>query len=113
MEQTTSSPTPRHVVYVAGPMTGFPDQNYPAFNAAAEKLRALGYGVLNPVDCEQDNDTGAPQAWSWYMRRALAMLIRADAVALLPGWEMSRGAMLEVHVSEQLGMDIRALDGWL
>lgn len=37
-------------VYVAGPMTGLKDFNYPAFNAAADALRALGYQVENPAD---------------------------------------------------------------
>ena len=37
-------------VYIAGPMTGLPDFNYPAFNAAAAKLRALGLEVLNPAE---------------------------------------------------------------
>ena len=32
-------------VYVAGPMTGLPDFNYPAFNAEAQRLRGLGYQV--------------------------------------------------------------------
>lgn len=113
MRESTSSPTPRHVVYVAGPMTGFPEMNYPAFDAAADQIRALGYDVLNPVDTEQDNDTGQPQSWDWYMRRALVMLVGATGVALLPDWHLSRGAQLEKHVAEQLGMDIRPLSGWL
>lgn len=37
-------------VYVAGPMTGIPDFNYPAFNAVADQLRAQGYEVENPAD---------------------------------------------------------------
>ena len=28
-------------IYIAGPMSGLPDLNYPAFNAMAERLRAL------------------------------------------------------------------------
>ena len=32
-------------VYVAGPMTGIENFNYPAFNAAADALRAQGYQV--------------------------------------------------------------------
>lgn len=37
-------------VYVAGPMTDLTDFNYPAFNAVADRLRALGYEVENPAD---------------------------------------------------------------
>jgi hypothetical protein len=43
-------------VYVAGPMTGIKDFNYPAFNAVAASLREAGYLIENPaehgtVDC--------------------------------------------------------------
>ncbi|MCS8243350.1 DUF4406 domain-containing protein [Pseudomonas aeruginosa] len=34
-----------HRVYLAGPMTGLPDFNYPAFNAEEKRIRALGYIV--------------------------------------------------------------------
>ena len=37
------------IVYIAGPMTGLPDLNYPAFNAAEEALTAAGHAVLNPA----------------------------------------------------------------
>lgn len=100
-------------LYVAGPMTGIPDFNYPAFNAAAAMLAGFGYTVLNPVDAEQHNDTGAPQAWDWYMRHALRMVLDADAIALLPGWENSKGASVEVHVARALGMQAEPLEVWV
>lgn len=37
-------------VYLAGPMTGIADYNFPAFNAAAARLRAVGFDVVNPAD---------------------------------------------------------------
>lgn len=100
-------------VYVAGPMTGIPDFNYPAFNAAAEALRAAGHTVLNPVDSEQHNDTGKPQRWDWYMRHALRMVLDSEALALLPGWENSKGARLEFQVADSLGLPCRPLSDWL
>ena len=100
-------------VYVAGPMTGLPEFNYPAFRAAGSLLAAEGFDVLNPVEVEQENASGEPQAWDWYMRRALRMVVDADGVALLPGWERSRGARLEFHVATSLELDVRPLDEWL
>ena len=101
-------------LYVAGPMTGYPDFNYPAFNDAAASLRARGFNVLNPVDAEQHNPTpGTPQAWDWYMRHALRMVLESSGVALLDGWRDSRGAVLEVTVAKALRLDVRPLDAWL
>ena len=37
-------------VYCSGPMTGHPDHNIPAFNAAAKRLREQGHFVVNPAE---------------------------------------------------------------
>lgn len=100
-------------LYVAGPMTGLPDYNYPAFDQAETDLRAAGYDVLNPVNAEDHNTTGTAQTWQWYMRHGLAMVIQADGVALLPGAHNSRGAALERHVAEALNLPVKALAEWL
>ena len=100
------------ILYVAGPMTGLPEFNYPAFNAAATELRAKGHDVLNPADIENDNDAGQPQAWDWYMRRAIAMVARADGLAMLPGWENSKGARLEHSIGRALKLDIHPVWWW-
>lgn len=79
---------------LVGPMTGLPQFNYPAFNAAAAELRAAGFQVWNPADCGL-----GPHPRGWYMRQSLGALPHADAVVLLPGWEASAGARLEVHTA--------------
>ena len=90
-------------VYIAGPMSGLPDFNYPAFNAVAAELRAEGQTVVNPAE----NDSGSTgQPWEFYMRLGLIGLMQCDEIMLLPGWENSPGACLEHHVAEALGMRI-------
>ncbi|QJU52953.1 DUF4406 domain-containing protein [Herbiconiux sp. SALV-R1] len=97
-------------VYIAGPMTGLPLFNYPAFNEAAAHLRALGHTPLNPA---RHDIAGPIKPWDYYMRDALSLVIQADGIALLSGWEDSRGAVLEHILGDALGMDIRPLEGWL
>jgi hypothetical protein len=92
-------------LYLAGPMTGYPDWNFPLFNRTAADLRRLGYRVLNPADNGLDETD-----WTVCMRRAIAMLIQADALALLPGWQESKGARLEHIIASALGMDVRNVD---
>jgi hypothetical protein len=94
-------------------MTGLPEFNYPAFRKAEADLRANGLDVLNPVNAEAENQTGQPQTWQWYMRRALRMVSEADGIALLPGWEYSEGARLEYHVGTKLLISVLPLEDWL
>ena len=91
------------IVYIAGPMSGLPDFNYPAFNAAEETLRAAGHHPINPA--RHGDDHRAPD-WDWtdYMRRTIRDVTQADAIHLLPGWEKSRGAQLEATIAKALGL---------
>lgn len=86
-------------VYISGPMSGLSEHNYPAFFAAAEIVRKEGDEPINPAE-------GAPEGWTWeqYMRRAIALLLGADAILTLPGWQESKGARLEYVVAQHLGM---------
>ena len=87
-------------IYLAGPMTGLPKFNYPAFHAEAARLRLLGYHVENPAE----NNAPAGTTWDGYMRLALVQLVTCDCIALLPGWIHSKGARLEFTVAKNLGM---------
>lgn len=86
------------IIYLAGPMSGLPDSNYPAFNSEAARLREKGFDVRNPAE--------GPECFSWadYMRNALIMMMQCDTIRLLPNWTSSKGALLEAHIAEQLGM---------
>nr|WP_286197221.1 DUF4406 domain-containing protein [Variovorax boronicumulans] len=94
-------------VYLSGPMTGHPEFNFPAFNAAAAALRARGTVVVNPA--EHGLVDGA--TWADYVRADIAQLAVCESIALLPGWSASRGAALEVHNALALGMSVTYLEG--
>lgn len=87
-------------------MTGLPEFNFPAFHAAARKLRELGYEVANPA--EINSETGGD--WHYYLRADIKALCDCDTLALLPGWEGSKGAHLELHVAHRLGMEVMAVE---
>lgn len=89
-------------IYIAGPMTGLPDFNYPAFHEAAKRLRALGHEVLNPAE----NPVPPCGTWVGYMRMALAQLVECECVALLPGWADSKGAVIERNLAQALFMEV-------
>lgn len=87
-------------IYVAGPMTGHPELNFPAFHAAAATLRMLGHHVENPAEINPDQSA----EWLDCMRADIAQLVTCDAVYMLQGWEGSRGAQLEYAVAVGLGL---------
>lgn len=88
--------------YIAGPMTGQPDLNFPAFHRAAAQLRAQGHEAVNPAEINPDPSAG----WNACMRADIAQLVTCDGIFLLPGWESSKGASLERHIARALDMQV-------
>lgn len=89
-------------IYIAGPMTGIDDFNFPAFNAAAEALRAQGWHVENPAD----HGVVAGATWEDYLAYDLTRIGKCGAIYLLPGWSKSKGARLEHDLARRLGMRV-------
>lgn len=94
------STIPRHH-YLAGPMSGVQDHNFPLFNRVARELRRIGHEVFNPAE---NKDGGERQSRAYYMRLDLPALLQSEAIVLLPGWQRSRGASLEAWMAADLGM---------
>lgn len=96
-------------IYIAGPMSGLPEHNLPAFAQAAIDLDSAGYHAVNP------GERGAIDGWSWsdYLRADIPLLLKCDAVALLPGWENSKGARLEFTIAHDLDMRTESLEWYL
>lgn len=111
-------------LYLAGPMTGKPNFNFPAFDFAAAKLRQkLGAYVFSPAEHDrcvygpelEDNPTGdvllAKINHSFSLRKALLADLTficqdADGIALLPGWEKSKGVACELATARALGLSV-------
>lgn len=116
-EWTGKAPT----CYVAGPMTGLPDFNVASFERAEEILKDSGWNVLNPATHDEENGVtlrGHPEgdvsklkgfdlkaALKW----DLGAVCRSDAVFVLPGWEYSEGANIEIDVAHKVGVPVYTL----
>ena len=85
-------------IYLSGPMTAL--NFYSSFKIEAERLRGLGYEVVNPA--EDPVYAGYHES----MRKDLKALLDCDTLALLDGWQCSAGAHLEMHVAHRVGMEI-------
>jgi len=95
-------------LYLCGPMTGLPDHNFPAFNAAAKALRGAGYEVVNPAELNSLSDP-----WQQCMKKDIIALMECDGLALMPGWEASRGASLEKDIASRLNYEVAYCGTWL
>lgn len=106
---TPQSPrTLPRVLYIAGPMSGYDDCNYPAFHEAAHHLRTMGYTVFNPAE------TGAEEGtYSALIAKDLRLLLKSEAVAVLEGWWASVGARNEVCNAGIMGMPVRSVGEWI
>ena len=96
--------------YLAGPMRGHEDFNFPAFHKQAAWLRANGWSVFSPAERDEQDEAlngdwavTASKGLDYFMQYDLAAVCQTDAVVLLPGWETSQGARLESMVAVEVG----------
>lgn len=100
--------------YVAGPMTGLPRFNFDAFDEATAQLRDAGFAVASPaevsrnqgVDPEMPAEEVDDEFVQRLMRVDLCLVMEADFLFMLPGWERSRGARCEAQVARAIGTPV-------
>lgn len=117
-------------VYIAGPMQGKPQYNYPAFDRARDYFLSLGWEVISPADMNRKDGFDPTQqdlimgedylfphevpfcvkhpiryAKEDFIRLALIrdkeIIVTCDYICLLPDWQESDGVKIELkHVLE-------------
>lgn len=103
-------------IYIAGPMSGYPEFNFPAFYEAEDFWTECGYEVFNPARKDEESQLD-PEAFktgdhikvqekgfdfkSAYMWD-LEHVVKADAIYMLKGWQYSPGAVGEHAVAVAL-----------
>jgi len=89
--------------YIAGPMTGIEEYNFPAFDDARDMLHSHGYVAISPADMDRElgyfKDGTEAENLANYMKRDLEQVAKADGILLIEGWEASRGANIELTVA--------------
>jgi hypothetical protein len=101
-------------IYIAGPMSGIPEFNFPKFFAVEAKLKAEGWHVFNPANKSTEEDVINHSSYGegdglalvssgWDFKAAYKWdtdrVIDADAIYMLKGWEASPGARGEHAVA--------------
>lgn len=108
-------------LYIAGPMTGIPAFNYPAFDAAALALREAGYFIVSPSEIgdpalreaalrspdgnakDYERQTGMTYT-DFLVRNTRVVADQVRGLVLLPGWDRSIGTKTELWVAGLFGL---------
>lgn len=107
--------------YLAGPMSGYPEYNYPLFESTQRELQSHGLTIESPHTNPwpereagrraEDRGFDGEELWQFMMRAALRQLLRCQGIILLKGWTESRGALVESNIAGALRMPMYFLDG--
>jgi hypothetical protein len=89
------------MIYIAGPMSGISDFNFPEFERAAKELRTNGYTAVSPHEIGDST-----KSWESNMAICIMYLMECDSIFLLKGWENSKGAGIEYEIARLNGMKI-------
>lgn len=110
-------------IYVAGPMRGYENWNYEAFDRQAKALEEVGWKVINPGEMDReysqelvdtspfDFDPNLNYHDQEFLRKVLArdmnfICNECTAIYMMKGWEKSKGAKAEWTLAKALGLDI-------
>ena len=93
-------------IYVAGPMTGYPQFNYPLFDEVAATIREMGHEAITPSELDTpevraaalDSPDGvlvggrhAGLTWGDFLSRDVKVVAdEVDGIVVLPGWRRSK-----------------------
>lgn len=123
------------ILYLSGPMRGYPNFNFPLFHEVAQFLRSArggSHNVFNPAEHDEETYPGIeewpgfasgdttqcpefnlPDSLAWDFAR----ILESDGIAMLPGWQASSGAKAERFVAECVGVRVFILQhldsGWI
>jgi len=99
--------------YLAGPMTGIPQFNIPAFDEATATLRSQGCTIVSPAERDTyetrkaalDSKSGShadlsiAETYGDMLSRDMKIIAdEVDGIVFLPGWHESRGARTEAYI---------------
>ena len=93
-----------HKIYIAGPMSGYPNFNFEAFDRVETALIAAGFEVVNPArhsrimlkKIAKQGRSFNQDDYRKVLRYDIGKLRECQGIYLLRGWERSYGAKREL-----------------
>lgn len=96
--------------YIAGPMRGYEQWNFPAFDAARDARLEKGIQVISPADLDrargitEETTDFSPGDFEVAMRIDTYAVLSCTGIFMLKGWSESTGAKYELMLAQQLGL---------
>lgn len=90
-------------VYISGAIAHYDmAERKEAFSDAEMRLRGMGFNPVNPFK------NGLPDEAHWreHMRADIRLLLDCEYIYMLQGWELSKGAKLELDVASSCGVKV-------
>lgn len=88
-------------IYISGSITGNKNA-FTEFEGAEHFLKAKGFDVVNPLKIKHAENS----IWEEYMKRDIIELMQCDAIYILTGWEVSRGACIKRDLCLRLNIPV-------
>ena len=89
-------------IYLSGKISGLPlCEAIKNFESAENQLKEFAT-IVNPMRLKHDHD----KSWESYMKEDIKALLDCDAIAMLPNYENSKGALIELNLAKSLGFEI-------
>ncbi len=96
-------------VYISGAIAHHEmSERVSAFGQAARYLELKGYEAVNPFE----NGVSQEAHWKEHMRADIGLLLGCDRIYMLRGWELSKGAKLELDVASSCGIRVMFEGRW-
>lgn len=92
-------------IYISGAITDMPNGNKFEFEKYENKFRVLGLEPINPHKLHTEEQI-EKFTWHDFMKSDIKALVDCDIVAVINGWQKSKGANLEVHIARHLEIPI-------
>ena len=93
-------------IYISGKITGCHDLNKPNFLHAEKELKKIYKKVINPHKLPANHN----KSWEAYMKQCIIALCKCDVIYLLDDWSDSKGAVLELNLACELGLEIKTFE---
>jgi len=101
-------------VYIAGPMRGYPQDNHAEFDRIEKLWKDAGHNPVSPAymaralgkERKEGEFDSTPKSMREVMIIDTVVICGCDGIALMKGWQKSKGATMELALAHSIGISV-------